>query len=288
MHQIHPAVAADWKKIITAALIGVAVAVVVLFAGEPSSAGQAVAAGGILLSIVVAVSCYGPAGAAILLVICASLTFAIENLGIATGIPFGRYHFVVGANLPHIGAVPLVVGPLYFGVGFLAWIIAATLLGEADLHLDRDRNVMALPVIAAFVMVQWDLVMDPANSTLHRAWIWHDGGGYFGVPMSNFAGWYLTVWAVFQSWALAIRRWPNLFARSPTSDVRLTAILLYAAIGLSQIVPYLTGANSVVVDARGQTWRASDIREAAVTIMALTMVPTSILALFVQLRRRTT
>ena len=45
--------------------------------------------------------------------------------------------------------------------------------------------MFALPTVAAFVMTQWDLVMEPPEATIGKAWIWHDGGGYFGVPMSN-------------------------------------------------------------------------------------------------------
>jgi uncharacterized membrane protein len=42
-------------------------------------------------------------------------------------------------------------------------------------------------------MVSWDLTIDPMMSTINGNWVWHDGGSYFGVPVSNFLGWYLTV-----------------------------------------------------------------------------------------------
>jgi hypothetical protein len=31
-----------------------------------------------------------------------------------------------------------------------------------------------------------------------------DGGGYFGVPLSDYAGWYLTVWLFYQVFALLV------------------------------------------------------------------------------------
>src|SRR5215471_10038548 len=52
-------------------------------------------------------------------------------------------------------------------------------------RLDRPINVITLPIVAAFVMTQWDLVIDPPESTISKAWIWHDGGADFGVPLSN-------------------------------------------------------------------------------------------------------
>jgi putative membrane protein len=44
------------------------------------------------------------------------------------------------------------------------------------------------------------------RSTIDAAWIWEDGGAYLGVPISNFAGWYLTVFAIDLLFALCLYR----------------------------------------------------------------------------------
>jgi hypothetical protein len=54
-------------------------------------------------------------------------------------------------------------------------------------------------------MVSWDLTIDPMMSTINGSWVWHNGGSYFGVPVSNFLGWYLTVYVFFQCFALYAR-----------------------------------------------------------------------------------
>ncbi len=59
--------------------------------------------------------------------ICLVVTFALENFGSLTGWLFGRYHFEVGAQLPHVGVIPVIVGPLWFGMGYFAWIVAGDL-----------------------------------------------------------------------------------------------------------------------------------------------------------------
>jgi uncharacterized membrane protein len=107
--------------------VSVLLVLVVMFSGEPTRTAQVVAALGIVGSIALAARIYRLLGAAILLCESLLITFVVENMGVATGLPFGHYHFEVGADLPHIGAVPLVVGFLYFGVGFLSWITASTL-----------------------------------------------------------------------------------------------------------------------------------------------------------------
>jgi uncharacterized membrane protein len=263
-------------------LLGIALAAVVAFAGQTGPLSQLVAAAGVAISVGLACWAHGWKGCALMVAACLLITFSMENLGVATGFPFGSYHFEVDPSWPRIGAIPLIVGPLYFGVGYLAWTIAGVLLDDADLRLDRAFNVVALPIVSAFVMVQWDLVMDPPSSTLSHAWIWSHGGGYFGVPLSNYGGWFLTTWLFFLAFALMIHHWPAIFIRPKfrsRREVQVAAVLLYLAIGLSFVVPYLTAADSTVADQAGVTWRARGVREASVVIMLFSMVSTAVVAL---------
>ena len=258
---------------------------VVAVAGTPSPVAQALAAGGTLVALAHGARVYGWSGIAVFLAISLAVTFALENLGIYTGFPYGHYHFEVAAGLPHVGAVPIIVGPLYFAMGYFSWMIASLLLDDADLHLDRPLNVVALPLIAAFVMVQWDVVMDPPNATLHRAWIWHDGGGYFGVPLSNYAGWYLTVWLFYQAFALFLHLRPRSVKPRP-HGAWLPPILVYLAVALGYAVPYLSGGDGEIVDVAGHAWHAQDLRETTMVVMLFTMLFTAALALLRWAARR--
>ena len=216
------------------------------------------------------------------LAICLAVTFFMENLGVLTGLPFGHYHFVVGAGLPHVGAIPVIVGFLYFGVGYPSWVIAGILLERAGLQPDDRFRLIALPLVASFVMVQWDVVMDPSNSTLGGVWVWHDGGGYFGVPLTNYLGWYLTVWIFFQAfawWQFFRRGGQPIQAVDRRSTFWLVPIIMYLGAGLCEVLPLLTTGAVVVVDAAGQQWRAHDLRETTVIVMTATMLATSVLAL---------
>jgi uncharacterized membrane protein len=178
----------------------------ICFTWNPTPIAQALAAIGIVGACLHASLTYGFRHMLALFSICVVTTFAIENLGVATGFPFGHYHFEVGADLPHIGTIPVIVGPLWFGMGYFSWRVASILLDGADRRLDRNFNLIALPIIAAFVATQWDMAMEPGAATIAKAWIWHDGGAIFGVPLSNYFGWLLTAWLFFQMFALYLRR----------------------------------------------------------------------------------
>ena len=248
------------------------------FSWNPTPLAQALAAIFIACALVHAAFAYGTRRALILFVVCSAIAFAMENLGSATGFPFGAYHFEVGADLPHVGFIPIIVGPLWFGGGYFSWTVASVLLDGADRRLDRPFNLAALPVVAAFVMTQSDLVIDAPNATIAKVWIWHDGGGVFGVPLSNYLGWLLTSWLIFQTFALYLRR--SGLRPYPGMSLKLPAIgiLFYVGAGLTHLVPWMMGQAGEAVDARGYRWQVHDIREATVAILLLTMVFTTVLA----------
>ena len=165
-------------------------------------------------------------------------------------------------------------------MGYPSWVIANLLLGQSVQRPSTRLQLFAVPIISAFVMVQWDVVMDPSGSTLARAWVWYGGGGYFGVPLSNFLGWFLVTYLYYQAFSLF------LYARGtrPPYPSRPRAfwalpILLYLAAGLCHVPP-LFDPDIRLVDAGGRLWSATDLRETAVIVMLFTMLPTSILALF--------
>jgi putative membrane protein len=252
---------------------------VIAVAGSDTPQAQVLAALSIVLMVIHAIVGLGRTEALAFVVVCLLVSLVIENIGVSTGFPFGRYTFLVGANLPHIGSIPLIVGPLYVGMGYPSWLIANLLVNGDIRRPDSRLECLALPVAAAFVMVQWDVVMDPSGSTLARAWIWYDSGGYFGVPLSNFLGWFLTTYIYFQIFALIafIRR----NRRGYTARSALfwsVPILLYLAAGLCHIPPLLD-RDSQLVNAGHKVWSAADLRETTVIVMLFTMLPTSLLAL---------
>src|SRR4029077_956736 len=162
----------------------------------------------------------------------------------------------------------------WFGMGYFSWVLAETLLGGAQARLSPRFRLVALPIVAAFVMTQWDVVIDPPQSTISKTWIWHDGGAHFGVPLSNYLGWLLTSWLFYRAFALYLnrRRQVSAWMAKQGRALRLVAILLYLGSGLTQVTPWLIGQNGEVTDAANHVWRIEDLRETTVVILLFTMV----------------
>ncbi len=137
------------------------------------------------------------------LVMCLVVSNLLENTSILTGFPFGHYYYTSRLG-PKLFLVPLVIGPAYFGTGYLAWVLATVLIGDVRPKASAFTT-FAVPFMASFMMVAWDLGMDPTSSTIRHLWIWEQGGGYFGVPLTNYLWWFFTVYVFFQFFALYLR-----------------------------------------------------------------------------------
>ncbi len=256
-------------------LVASITAVEVGFSWNPDFFGQATAIHSVVVVLAHGRLAYGLTNTLAFLLIALTVSLGLENIGTATGLPFGRYHFVVTAGLPSVGLIPLIVGFLWSTMGYFSWHVAAVLLDDADARLRTRGNVVALPLVAAFVMTQWDFVMDRGNSTVAGAWVWHDGGADFGVPLLNYAGWFVTSWIFFQLYALFLAR---RHVAAPETSVRFAAIIFYAAAGLAHLAPVVLGTRGNVTDATGHVWSAADIREMSAAIMVFTMFFSSLLA----------
>lgn len=127
-----------------------------------------------------------------------------EALSIQTGFPFSYYYYDKLAG-PRLFQVPLIIMLAYFGTGYVSWILANILLGQYANKL-HGKQLFLVPLIAAFIMVMWDLCMDPLASTVGSLWVWKEVGTYFGVPLQNYFGWFLVVYLIFQFFALYIAK----------------------------------------------------------------------------------
>jgi uncharacterized membrane protein len=160
-------------------------------------------------------------------------------------------------------------------MGYLSWVLALVILECQNKPLS-SRKVVLLPFAASLIMTAWDLSMDPVWADIDHAWIWRDGGSYYGVPISNFFGWILTTYVFYQLFALYARN--RVSIPSPTSHWRL-AILFYAASAAGNLlVAVPVSLGGVFVDSAGKRWMIADILTASRLVSIFIMMPLALIA----------
>jgi hypothetical protein len=118
------------------------------------------------------------------------LTWLAEFASTRIGIPFGLYHYT---GTTHGQEVFLANVPLMDCLSFTFLAYASLCLARAALS-GRRVPPPVLALFAGVLMMLLDVVMDPVAVRgdrwfLGRIFYYPDGGIYFGVPLSNFAGW---------------------------------------------------------------------------------------------------
>ena len=135
-----------------------------------------------------AAAVYGPRPAGVLVVAAAGIGLLAEAVGVATGMPFGRYAYS-GTLGPQVLGVPLLVP--------LAWTMMAypaLLLGRRMAAAVRPIALrrMVTATLGGATLAAWDLFLDPQMVAAgHWRWL-HPRPGLPGVPdvpLTNLAGW---------------------------------------------------------------------------------------------------
>jgi len=207
-------------------------------------------------------------GILVFFAICSVVSGTVEKIGITTGFPFGHYFFT-DAMGPKISGVPVFLGLAYLGMGYLSWLIASLILGWEQRSLTGWRLV-ALPAFAALVMTSWDFCLDPVWSTIVRAWIWTDGGSYFGVPSSNFVGWYGNVFVIYVLFAFYMRRRPT-YAEAVPRRFWKVSLVFYGVSVVGNFFNLIPQTPEPVIDAASKVWTLRSITGATALTTVFTM-----------------
>ncbi|MFB6093057.1 MAG: bisanhydrobacterioruberin hydratase [Haloquadratum sp.] len=107
--------------------------------------------------------------------------YAVEYVGVHTGVPYGEFYYGVDLG-PTVAGVPLGLPIFFVPLVMNAYLLCLLLLGAR-----ASRSATRLLAVVAAV-VTMDLVLDPGAVAL-GFWTYADGGAFYGVPVSNYAGW---------------------------------------------------------------------------------------------------
>ena len=159
---------------------------------------------------------------ALSLVCVAALGFVFEAFGVRFGVPFGRYVYT-DALQPQVLGVPVVMGP--------AWMVLVAFSRDAAGRLRLHGWKATL--FAALLTTATDLVIDPLAANRLGYWKWEEAGSYYGIPLVNFAGWFLT--ALVACRVMGARPRENFWA----AFVGAAILLFFALLALAHSLPYV-------------------------------------------------
>jgi putative membrane protein len=94
------------------------------------------------------------------------------------------------------------------------------------------------------------------------------------APLTNYLGWFFTVYLLLQLFALFVRFRPgNETAETFPRSHYAQALLTYAVMGLTPVLTFVIGgSNSQVTDAAGVVWQTRSIAESVATVSIYTML----------------
>jgi bisanhydrobacterioruberin hydratase len=130
----------------------------------------------------------GALAAALVLV----LGWGVEQLGVGTGFPFGRYRYTDTLQPLIVGDVPLAIPCAWLMVVLGAhhirfWILDFRLYAPIQNLKSKIPNAL----LTATLILLLDLQIETVATGVNHYWIWLDSGPYYGVPTANFIAWWL-------------------------------------------------------------------------------------------------
>ena len=159
------------------------------------------------------------------------VSLSFESLGVATGWIYGGYHYTNRLGPLFLGLVPYVIPLTWFTMLYPSYVIAERAVPSA---WDQPKRWIGVAAVGAAAMLAWDLVLDPLMT--HRGhWVWETPGAYFGIPLQNFAGWWLTAFIILALYLRLAEGTPEQPVPGRDASDRLV-VLGYALIGLGSVV----------------------------------------------------
>jgi uncharacterized membrane protein len=158
-----------------------------------------------------------------------------------TGIPFGLYRYIETTRDRElwVGGVPFMDSLSFTFLSFVSWKVAAIVRGE--------RSSIRMSILASILMTFLDIVIDPVALRgdrwfLGKLYYYPAGGIYFGVPIANFAGWFVVCFVIIRVYLVIERLFGGESHRPLSAFGRFGPLILYFGIlGFNLIMTFWIG-----------------------------------------------
>ncbi|WP_135535813.1 bisanhydrobacterioruberin hydratase [Halostella pelagica] len=160
--------------------------------------------------------------AAVAVLALTAYAYGIELVGVRTGWPYGEFEYGIDLGPMAFGEVPVGLPVFFLPLVLNSYLLVLLLLGDAT----RRRAVRLLATLPTVLVV--DLVLDPGAVAL-GFWSYSNGGAYYGVPLSNYAGWVLSGTVAVVCFDLAFDR-AELLARLRSCEFALDDLVSFVVL----------------------------------------------------------
>ena len=133
------------------------------------------------------------------------ITWMSEYSSIHTGFPYGYYYYLEQTRGEEVWVfgVPFMDSLSYVFLAYASYCVALMITSPIQftkhgfylLETRQNRSSLSTRLFGAVFLVYLDIIIDPVALRgnkwfLGQIYGYPDGGSYFGVPLSNFAGWF--------------------------------------------------------------------------------------------------
>ena len=113
------------------------------------------------------------------------VSLGAELAGTTVGLPFGPYRYTDGLGWKWFEHVPALIPASWYMMALPSYAIACW-------RFPSGTSMAARVALGSFILLSWDLALDPAMSLATKYWIWGTAGPYYGMPLLNLFGWFVT------------------------------------------------------------------------------------------------
>ena len=113
------------------------------------------------------------------------VSLGAELAGTTVGLPFGPYRYTDGLGIKWFAHVPALIPASWFMMALPSYAIAAR-------RFRGTSELLRRVALGSFILLSWDFALDPAMSAATKYWVWGTSGPYYGMPVLNLVGWFVT------------------------------------------------------------------------------------------------
>jgi uncharacterized membrane protein len=132
-----------------------------------------------------------------------------EQMGASHGWFFGEYVYtdVLG---PTLGDVPIIIPLMWFALTYVAYVLANLIVWQTPVDgVAPLGQSLVMSLLAAMIVVAYDLGADPYMVFVLKAWIMTmKDGWWFGETLQGFFGWAFVSFVIIFGFRLTLRKRP--------------------------------------------------------------------------------